>query len=296
MATAGLPAGLPYRGVFMNMDQSVKRRAALTAQLSALGIGGRYQRFAAIDGRTLSRRSPHGGGVVGTFASHMTVIEQAAKEPVPTHVMEDDAVLGPAFVPSLATLGKRGALSQYDMVFTEVQLPLNLQALKMLKGQFDAATADPAPQAVAQRLQTLDLARFAFACASSYFVSPQGAARLAPLLRREWESGPQVQIDLFFRREVQQGRVRAACLFPFVTTIDLDSIFDSAAEGYAVRESPLAVALLRYAFFVGADLEGRADGLLRELTQWADDGAPDVQRRFVSEILGVILSRRFAMY
>jgi GR25 family glycosyltransferase involved in LPS biosynthesis len=296
MSAAAALAALHYRGTFINLDRAPKRWAALTAQLVELGIDERYRRFAAIDGASLNRHSPHGGGVVGVFASHMAVIEEAAREAVPTHVMEDDVVLGPVFVPLLATLGVRDALAQYDIVFTEVQLPLNLQALKHLKEQYNAATVDPSAQALAQQVRTFDLARLSFACASSYFVSPRGAARLVPLLRREWETGPQLQIDLLFRREAQQGRIRAACLFPFVTTISLDSIFDSTAGGYGTRWSELAVAMLRYAFFVGADFDGQVSALLGKLNDWADEGTPDRQRRFLADVLAVILSRPFQIY
>lgn len=287
---------LPYRGVFINLDRAGERRSALSKQLSALGLDDRYCRFAAIDGQTLQRRSPHLGGVLGVFASHMAVIEQAARETVPTHVLEDDAVVGPAFVPFLGTAALSNALDQYDIVFTEVQLPLNLQALKQLKQQYDTAAADAAPAAIARNVRAFDVAPLNFACASSYFVSPRGAARLAGLLRREWDAGPQLQVDLLFRREAQQRRIRAGCLFPFMTTIGLDSIFDSTADGYGVRPSQLAVAMLRYAFFIGADFDGHAGSLLAELDEWAGEGKADRQRRFMSDVLAVILSRRFQMY
>ena len=290
------PAPLPYRGVFINLDRASERRATLERQFSALGIAARYRRLPAIDGAALKRKSSLTPGEVGVFASHMAALEQAASEALPTHIIEDDAVFGPAFEPAAAMLLSRGLLRNGDILFTEIQLPLNLQGLKVLKQQFDNATADPDPAAIASRLQALDLSRLSFACATSYFVSPRGAAQLAPLLRKEWDKGPTQAIDLLIRREAQEGRVRAGSLFPFVTTIDLDSIFNSTAGGFAERPSPLAVTLLRYAFFVGANLDGHAAELLAGLGNWADGGREDKQRRLVSEVLGIILSRRFEMF
>jgi GR25 family glycosyltransferase involved in LPS biosynthesis len=283
-----------YRGVFINLDRATERKKTLERQFNTLRLADRYRRFAAIDGATLVRPSRLSPGAIGVFASHLAVLEQAAKEALPTHVIEDDVILGPAF--DAATLSLRGLLRDRDILFTEIQLPLNLQGLKVLKQQYDAATVDSDPMAIARRLNALDLARVSFAGATSYFVSPKGAARLAVLLRSEWESGPTLEVDLVIRREVHKGRIRAGCLFPFVTTIALDSVFNSTINGLGERPSPLAIALLRYAFFVGADLQGEAATLLSKLSEWADGGESDQQRRFLGDVLGIILSRRFEMF
>jgi len=56
---------------------------------------------------------------------------------------------------------------------------------------------------------------------------------------------------------VQSGKLRAACLFPFITSFRLENVMtstighDTAPESHATE---MVMAVLRYLFFVNADL------------------------------------------
>ena len=78
--------------------------------------------------------------------------------------------------------------------------------------------------------------------------------------------GPSLPVDLFYRREVFAGRIRAACVFPFLSSIDLQ--LAQATNTIPGRDGPGASIndVLRSAFYVDCDIEG-AHGILDRLAQ-----------------------------
>jgi hypothetical protein len=105
--------------------------------------------------------------------------------------------------------------------------------LKFLKGAFDRLVpAQTTPLSFAE-MQIIDLKQQNFACLTSYLVSPTAIDRLLSLYRQEIDQGPQLPVDLFVRDCVQSGKLRAACLFPFLTSFRLDELFGSTVAAEA---------------------------------------------------------------
>ena len=64
------------------------------------------------------------------------------------------------------------------------------------------------------------------------------------------------------------GAFRAACVVPFLTTVDVDLSADSEVEGRENQETDkiLAINLIRSLLFVKTSFDERLSGLLKRLT------------------------------
>jgi hypothetical protein len=93
---------------------------------------------------------------------------------------------------------------------------------------------------------------------------------------------------------------------PFVTSIDLQTestIFHhsstqrreaSAGTGKPTRDGPnlsaLVLAVLRYSFFAGRDLENHAGPILADALDRTTNRQPDPQRELIAKALGFVIS------
>ncbi|HEX3484993.1 MAG TPA: hypothetical protein VHT51_08030 [Micropepsaceae bacterium] len=247
-----------YRGLYINLDRSGARRERMDAQLTALGLADRYARFSATDGGALNlSRSKIGPGEMGAFLSHTRAVEEARGAAVPVHILEDDALLSRHVRPVIEDAIAAGLFERFDIVFTDTLFAPHLGMLKTLKATFDAVPVPAAQPLRLADLRTIDLARENFSCLTSYIVGAKSAERIAALFRREFDTGPGKPADLFIRDCVGRGQLRAAVLFPFVTSFRLDEIEGSTigAGTPLAKPSVMVLALLRYLFFVERDLD-----------------------------------------
>jgi GR25 family glycosyltransferase involved in LPS biosynthesis len=96
------PATANGPGFFINLDRTTRRRIAMERGLAASGLGGRYRRFAAIDGSQIkAARYAVSPGEAGCFLSHLAVLEAGARTGKHFHVLEDDAIFSPAMATCL---------------------------------------------------------------------------------------------------------------------------------------------------------------------------------------------------
>jgi GR25 family glycosyltransferase involved in LPS biosynthesis len=249
---------LPYHGVYINLDRSAVRRERMEAQLAQLQLNDRYVRFSAVDGAGLSPAEHRiGPGEMGAFLSHLRVLEEAQPRGLPLHVLEDDALLCEHVRPVIEDVVASRLPDGFDIIFTDTLLMPHLGMLKGLKAEFDKIGAARNRSLRLADLKVIDLKRENFSCLTSYVVGANAMARIAALLRAELERGPRKPVDLFLRDCAAEGRVRAALLFPFVTSLRLDEIAAStiAGETQNTKASVMVLAVLRYLFFVARDID-----------------------------------------
>ena len=247
-----------YHGVYINLDRSVARRSAMDAQIAAFGLTDRYSRFAAVDGSSLPpSRSGLRQGELGAFFSHMRALE-AARSPRDgaIHIMEDDALLSGHVRPVIEDAISAGLFQRFDILFTDILAPPQLGMLKALKSAFDRVEISGRPVLRLSDLQVLDLAGQNFSCLTSYVVGVNAIDRMLALYAEEAKNGPSKPVDLFVRDCVGMGKLRAAFLFPFVTSLRLEEIAGSTIGGSTLAANPsvIVLAVLRYLFFVNRDL------------------------------------------
>jgi hypothetical protein len=223
------------------------------------------------------------------------------------HILEDDAILSQYVAPAIGLISRMGVFDTFDLVFTETLVPPDLRAIKWMKAIYDkAVAASPLSGFDLANIQIVDLAPLKFSTTSSYVVNPRKIGVMAKLCKQEWDRGPTLPYDLFLRREVQQGRLRAACLLPFVTSVNLggrttiSNRTDRAGRGNnqkgmggrrdGTRESGLVLAIIRYSFFIGRDLENYAGPILAEILDRTVNQDNDPQRDLIAKALGFVIS------
>jgi GR25 family glycosyltransferase involved in LPS biosynthesis len=283
----------PFHGLYINLDRSTERRAAMERQLDRHGLAPFYARFAAIDGATLnSARSTIGKGETGCFHSHYRALLSARPRGKFVHIVEDDVLLSDHVRPVIEQAIATNLFDQFDLVFTDTFVAPHLGMLKFLKASFD--DLPPARPVNLETLKVVDLANQNFSCLTSYVVSPKATDRLLALYQQEIALGPRAPVDLFVRGAVNAGQLRAGCLFPFITSFALDEVAKSTLDERSEkteRHGVMALAALRYSFFVDRDLK-LAQHYLDEATR-AASSKPDDHRAFIGQALDFVLSDAF---
>jgi GR25 family glycosyltransferase involved in LPS biosynthesis len=282
-----------YCGFYINLDRSVARRERMDAQLAGLDLASRYERFAAIDGALLHRpNSALRPGEMGAFLSHMGALEAARAKGRAVHILEDDALLSSHVSLVIEDAIASGLFEQYDVVFTDALIAPHLGMLKGLKSIFDKVAVPKEHSLRLGDFQTIDLAHQNFSCMTSYVVGGRAVDRVLALYRGELENGPSKPVDLFMREMVQSRRLRAALLFPFVTSFRLEDIAASTIAGQPeVPPSVMVLAVLRYLFFVKRDL-GLAKSCLDAATR-TQTRAAEAHHEMMVQALDFILSDTF---
>jgi hypothetical protein len=104
------------------------------------------------------------------------------------------------------------------------------------------------------QLQVIDLAQQNFACLTSYIVGTKSIDKILSMYQQEIASGLKTPVDLFLRDAVHAGKLRAACVFPFVTSFNVEEVKRSTLQEKNEKPSVMVLAVLRYSFFVDCDL------------------------------------------
>ena len=238
-----------YRGLFINLDRSVARRALMEAQLKKFNLQDRYLRFAAIDGRTLT--GPPGAisaSENACFLSHYRALESAKGSPRIVHVLEDDVIFAPQMEQVIDSLDASGLFDSFDLIFTHTFVGCELLLLRKFKELFDFYQQNRPP-----RLAVLDVKDDYRCIFASYLVPTTAIDRVLSVLRRGIDAGPNMPIDLFVRHEAINGRLRLGCIFPFITSVQINDIggttmTDRRKDTEITRE---IISLLQYSFFLG---------------------------------------------
>jgi GR25 family glycosyltransferase involved in LPS biosynthesis len=255
---ASIGSHLPYAGYFINLDRSASRRVSVEGQLRALGLEPTYRRFAAVEGReTAAIAGSITGGEYGCFASHAQLLGAAAAGTQHVHVLEDDVLLSPELLSVMDSLVSRGVLDDFDLIFTDTFVPLDPTHLRCYEQAYRRRIPLGSPAALLREVSLIDLKGVYWACTSSYVAAQRSLKRIAALLNDALRAGPSEPVDLYLRRLVNDGELKAAVCLPFLTSIDLALDLDTTISRGAVGRdlSRLACNLVRHSYFVRPDLE-----------------------------------------
>ena len=242
---------LPYRGYFINLDRSDGRRRSFEAQLERLGLAGCYERFPAVDGRSLDPGThPHRVklGEAGCFLSHLRALEAARRAGTDVHVVEDDVILARSLATRLATIVDEGLLSRYDLVYTDTLVPFQPDLLRQYLRICAHASGTP------DGIQLVNLRGNFKACHASYLVGRGSLDKVIGALSEQVDAGIGLPIDILLRNLVNDGMLTAACTLPFLTAVRLDDAISTTIHGqYEAAVSVLLHNLLRNQFFIDRD-------------------------------------------
>jgi hypothetical protein len=270
-----------YRGVFINLDRSVYRRARMEARLRKFNLQERYSRFPAVDGQMIAGvKDLAKSGDFATFQSHYLALAGTSQFRQTIHVMEDDADFIPQLEQIICSLDAHGRLDPFDIVFTETAVGLNVTNLRKYKRLFDAYQRSQHPE-----LGLLGFNEEYLWGASSYLVPAQAVEKVASVLRAGVEAGNDLPIDLFIRNQAQAGRLRLGCIFPFITGVAPDDVRNTTMPGRSESHTNAMeiVSLLNYSFFLGRDFTNLPHALLEKLR------SNDEHQRLIASVLGFVV-------
>ena len=283
-------AALAWDGYFINLDRSVDRRKHMALQLDAAGLS-QYRRFPAIDGRLRKAPFIRKPGELGIYQSHSSLLRTAAAGDRPIHVLEDDVVLSDLAASAIALVIGNHVLDQFDLVVLETYIGHDIQNVRGWTQLLSKAKTEAWPVVTAEQLQILDITQIYLFGTTSYLAGPTGAKRVVSILDEEWRRGPTIPVDTVIQKAARAGRLRVGCVFPFVTSLDLVLSMASEAGRNETENDVLVQRLLRYSFYVKADIDGLALPTLSRLIH-EKLGTPDSTALFHSQVLQYYLRRR----
>jgi len=234
-----------YRGYFINLARSRRRRAALLRHLEDIGAAARYQRVDAVDGRAVAAdfSSQLDPGSLGVWLTHEALLRACRSVDRHLHVIEDDTIFARRAVRTFdVVLRQADEQLEWDLIFTEILVPFSVPVFRQLAGEIEA-------HARSKRSALIDLAGIAFAGATSFFINRNAIDKYAALIAGKWSLGQ--PLDLFIRQQVRDGALRAYVTVPFLTSIS--NSVESDVRGRLTRSEQVC-NVLRRGFFEDADL------------------------------------------
>ena len=289
---------MQYHGFYINLDQNVTRRAHVENQLAACELQPFYTRFPACSGTTLNVKAPGvSPGNIGCFSSHYLLLKSQVNSPTHLHVVEDDVVFSPHIAKFIDSLATDGVLEAWDMLYTDIFVPIDFNTLKDLSLRFRRCTTldEDGTISKVENFAVLPLKDRIFASTASYIVNKNSVGKLANLLEEAVKSEIPRPIDLFYRKHTYEGRITAACLFPFITSIDqgLSQASNISPTSQNTLEiSLLATTLLRNLFF----LHSKPRDLLAACASHLNCGPMDDRDKVLASICRFALSPSYRSF
>lgn len=199
-------------GLYINLERSPERRAAMEEQLRDARLPYPVRRFAAIDGAAL-RDCPPGlrAPQWGCFQSHLAALEASLPGAAALHVMEDDALLGPelAGLPGILETLEAGSGGNWDLLFLDATL-IELPDMQLMYEWTELAREK---SAVHVRSVPREFCLYGL---HSYVVNGRRKGRVHAFLRQHSRAGR--AIDGVTAYGIQHGALTASVTAPFLTS------------------------------------------------------------------------------
>lgn len=284
---------MDYAGFYINLDRSTSRRAETETQLARYGLSGLYQRFPAIEGNARSFPNPVklGEGELGCFTSHYAVLEQNLGNRQHLHIVEDDVVFSRYMAEVLRAVIAEGNLDHYDILYTDLFIPTSNILYRELKKAYNGNVArDDRGGVTNASFNVMDMKGQKFGGTTSFLVGQKSIGRLRDLYEGELKKGAMLPIDLFICKKAEEGAIKVGCVFPFVTSIKIES--GTTIRGAEAELSRLAANLARRSFFIEADLGADLETARKLLP--LPSGDPQLQ--LLTHILGFSISGQYVRF
>jgi hypothetical protein len=244
------------RAVYINLDAAAERRELLEASFRAANRGHDVlERFPALGPADVAEIA---GSQIpahkACFASHRAVLARYDDPAEDLLVLEDDAVLGPHTFRVLEALS---AVSDWDVIFANVGAGSLEMMMELMRTRQAMKTQD--------MVAFVDLAAHPFFGTVGYLVRGRAKAKVLAAL-----SPPQIdnQVDIHFRKVVEQGTLTAAVCCPFMVSISPAADESQINSGGVLAD---VANLFRRLMYVGVELDEVAGPLAALSEAYADD-------------------------
>lgn len=268
---------------YINLAKATDRRERLESNFAGVSHGAwALNRFEAVDVAQVKQLAVAGvlrDSEKACFLSHRGVVAKAASTRTTVFVAEDDVQFGHqtfAAIDDFLALSAQNQLS-WDIVFTDICVPLaeTMVQLIRLRQQLEPS----------KRKQMIDLNNIIFGGATAYLVNGASAQKVHALL--EGCERLDVAYDIQLRRLIHEGKLKAYCLFPFLTTLSADAEA-SQIQASSTQMTDLIWNTFRRMVWQERQLD-QVNGDIQKISQLCLD---DESEKF-GLILGALLSKAF---
>jgi len=271
-----------YRGFYINLDRAVLRREQMEQRLADAGLAGRYERFCAIDGRTITYgpEALPGSAALGCTLSHLSLIKSQQGADLHIHILEDDAVLHPEIGRVLENFVALKQEDQWDVLMTDIFVPPDVYLFKHLHKSYRELSATGS-------LSFFDIGTWEFACASSYFVNKNSIEKFVQMMEHQFPA--ETPYDLRIRELAKQKMLKVFLCFPFFSTVSELSTDSNIAGGF---QHVLPLTEYRRSFYVSPDFES----ISRNLARYSDIDADDPHMRTYMNLIRCLIAPEHAAF
>ena len=236
-------------------------------------------------------------GAIGCFTSHYLLLQALGNTSTHVHIVEDDVMFGPSTGMVIDSLVRRGDLDKWDMLYTDVWVPPDVRDIRDLSALFrECTTLNPdGTLRTIEGFSLINLKGRVFASTVSYLVNKHSVNKIVDILGEAVRGELTMPIDLYYRQQIHQGRITAACIFPFATSVNpranlISNISDTADSN--LQRSILATTMLRNLFFLHCDPKN----LLSLSAQCLKVDRVDARDQIISDILSFTVSPCFQFF
>ena len=202
------------RCFFINLDRLTQRREALERSfVAAAPPTWTLQRVTAIDAEAIRENKIEGTlgpAEKACYLSHAKLIEVNLGGDEPIFILEDDAVFGrkTCHIVDLALKNEAQKLD-WDLIYTDVGVTSVGVMADLVRRKRRLAAQ--------KQVEVISLKTLPFFAATAYIVNPKSLSKLHRLL--SGSTAINIPYDLMLRKLVQEGRLNAYVLFPFLTSV-----------------------------------------------------------------------------
>lgn len=253
---------------FINLDQAKKRRQMLEQNFARFASPHwTLERFPAVDTQALQIRNITGRlrpTEMACGVSHLDLMRAKRTEPAPFLILEDDALFGPHSCQTLSeAVARLEEQDTWDILFPDlciVQIGVMSDLLALRRHLIREG-----------KFRILDPSRWAFSSATSYILHPRAIPKILSAEPKTWT----LPYDLLLRQLVQEGRLRARCIFPFALSLEETSNQSTITPGDETRTGFIWYLFRRMIWRDGnyeehlADVDNVSQGLSSETWAYA---------------------------
>lgn len=240
------------QGSFINLERSRERMTACMREVSNVDLTS-YNRFSAVNGIKVSSDYPdssYSPGKLGCWLSHLGVIKNSLEHTDHQHVLEDDFVFTDVFKFFVSNFDQLTIPEDWDIIFCDIDLANMHDVSNMGRLIHRVSSLEKANKIAFDEASSLYAAGN-----SSYIINNASKERIYSLMQEGFNFG--LPNDLYLRKLIREGKVKAYVTLPFVTTVS-DDFNESTILGNIAESNPSIVfaTLFRRSLAWGADTRG----------------------------------------
>ena len=266
---------------YINLASAEARRRSFEQSFGKAKTNGwDLVRFEALDTQYVADHDIPGkitGAEKGCFLSHRAIAEAQPASAGHFMVIEDDTIFGAETCAALDRFIKESNVRDWDIIFTYVTIPNIISMSKLIKRRRRLSASD--------QLGVIDLSAMNWHGTSAYVVNGAFLERFRSLFASF--TVYDLAYDNFLRWLIQERKIRALAIFPFLTCVSSHSTAShiQAADG---SHSDLLWDAFGRLVWNERDLD-EAKAMMAAI----DEELGDEESRLFGQLFGALVSRRY---